>query len=140
MVALGRRGCMVQSSSVHSSGSESMWRGLHSPRSAIPEVKTSEPRAPGDTAQDLVVPPGQALAGRTQDSNDAPATRWPPNCAVWYPLPQEHPSPYRLRAAVITPGADSGVAELVTATIVVPPAGTYVPGTKQGPHKINSSH
>ena len=39
----------------------------------IPAAQAPEPKVLGDTAQDLVLPPGQVEVGRTQDSKDTPA-------------------------------------------------------------------
>ena len=47
------------------------------PRSTIPVVQAPEPRAPGDTAQNLALPLGQEEAGRTQGSKDTPAAGRP---------------------------------------------------------------
>ena len=40
--------------------------------SMIPGAQAPDPKVPGDTAQDPVLPLGQADARRTQDSKDAP--------------------------------------------------------------------
>ena len=55
-----------------SSGGGSTERAVR-PGSPIPVVQALEPRMLGDTAQDPVLPLGQAEAGRTQESKDAPA-------------------------------------------------------------------
>ena len=62
--------------------------GAVRPGSTIPAVQAREPRALGDTAQIRALPPGQAGAGRTQDSQDLPATRWRRACISAAPAPR----------------------------------------------------
>ena len=91
--ALSREGCAVPGAG---SGGGSMWRWLCGPKSTIPVAQAPEPKAPRDTAQDTVLPLGQAEARRTQDSEDTPATRWHRTVETRAPLPPEHPGPCRL--------------------------------------------
>lgn len=58
------------------SGRVSPWRELHS-QEHYSLAQAQEHRVPGDTAQVLTLPPGQAEARKAQDSKDPPATRWP---------------------------------------------------------------
>ena len=51
--------------------------GCGGPGSPIPAAQAPEPRATGDTAQGPVLPLGKAEAGRTHDSEDAPAASQP---------------------------------------------------------------
>ena len=94
------------------------------PGSTIPAVQAPEPRAPGDTVQDPVLPLGQAEAGRTQDSEDTPASGGPKVCRSAPLPPPEHPGPCELGAVVVTAGADSRAGQLAAASVVVPPGVT----------------
>ena len=103
-----------------------------------------EPKAPGNTAQDRVLPLGQVEARRTQDSRDAPASGTPELCRS-APPPPVNPDPCGLATAVVTTGVDSGAGELAAANIVLPPGVTLCLGlsratSEQGPHRINSFH
>ena len=113
------------SSSGGGSGGGSERRGLRGPGSTIPAAQTPEPRTPGNTAQDPALPLGQAEAGRTQDSEDAPATRGAAlSCAGQHPPPLEHPGLCGLGAVGDTAGADSRAGELAATRLVVPPSVT----------------
>ena len=59
-----------------SSGGGSVRRGLLGPER---DSNSTGPGAQGagDTAQNPALPPGQAEAGKAQDSKDTPANRWP---------------------------------------------------------------
>ena len=59
----------------------------HAARERNPSGTGPNPRAPGDTAQDPVLPLGQAEARRTQDSEDAPAAGRPELCRSAPPTP-----------------------------------------------------
>ena len=87
---------------------------------------TRRPRSKGrrDTAQDPANPPGQAEAGRAQDSKDAPA-----------PAEQISGPPRSLQAlqtesSGATAGADSRAPKLA------PPLGLFL----LGPHGVNNPH
>ena len=76
-----------------SSGSRSNQKGLSGPGSAIPAAQAPDPRTLGDTAQDLVLPSGQAEAGGTKDSQDVPATGRPRAVQIGSPLPHSIQDP-----------------------------------------------
>ena len=97
--------------------------GLRNPGNAIPGVQALEPKALGNTAQDLVLPPGQVEAGRTQGSKDTPATGIPELCRAAPPIGSIQ-APADWETAVVTAGADSRAGELTAATVVVPSAVT----------------
>ena len=61
-------------------------RVMRGPGSTIPAAQAPEPRALGDTPQDLALPPGQAEA-RTQDSKDTPASTQPRAVQIGAPRP-----------------------------------------------------
>ena len=88
-------------------------------------MQAPEPRAPGDTAQDPVLPPGQAEAGRAQDSKDAPA----PAEQTSSPAPQSLQA-LQTEISVVTEGAESRFPELA------PPLGLFL----LGPHRVNNPH
>ena len=70
-----------------SSGGGSAQRGLHSPGGVIPTAQTPEPKAPGGHIPGSGDPLEQAEAGRTQDSEDTPATGHPELCRSAPPAP-----------------------------------------------------
>ena len=103
------------------------------------------PRVLGGTAQDWVLPWGQAEAGRTQVSEDTPAAGRPGAVQTSALPPRSIQAPVDWETVVLTVGADSRTGELAAATVVVPPGVTLCLGLtgtprEQGPHKRNSSH
>ena len=56
--------------------------------SSIPAAQALDPRAPGDTAQDPMIPPGQAEAGRAQDREDSLSLGSPKLCRSMPPVPE----------------------------------------------------
>ena len=66
------------------SGCGSAGRELLGP---VPAAQSPEPKALGDTAQGPALPPGQAEAGRAQDSKDTPAAGQPRVVQISGPQP-----------------------------------------------------
>ena len=100
------------------------FRSIHSVTG--PRAQGAGGHSPGSGA-----PPGQAEAGRTQDSQVAPAPGRPELYRSAGP-PLEHPGPCTLGAAVVTAGADSRAAQLAAPTVVVPPGVTLYLGLSRG--------
>ena len=73
-----------------------------------------------ETAQDLVLHPGQAEAGRAQDSKDAPASGCPKLSRSAGHAPGAS-RPLRTESSLVTAGADFRAGELATTTVAVPP-------------------
>ena len=101
---------------------------LRGPGSVILAAQAPEPRAPGTQPKIWRSPrDGQRLGGpRTA------RTLLPPSCADRRPPPLEHPGTCRLRAPVVTAGADSRAEELAAATVVVPTGVTLCLGLSRG--------
>ena len=119
--------------------------GAAGPGNAIPVVQAPDPRVLGDTAQDSALPPGQVEVGRVQDSEDTSAARRPQALQISTLQPWEHPGQCRLRAVVVTAGADSSPRELAAASGAVPLGVTlclrWSRATREKrPHGVNSSH
>ena len=83
-------------------------------------VQAPDPRVPGDTAQNPVLPLGQAEAGKTQSSKDTPATQRPGALQI-SARPRRIQAPADWETVVVTAGAESRAGELAAITVVVPP-------------------
>ena len=111
------------------------------------QFQQNRPWIPGhqaDTAQDPVLPLGQAEAGRAEDSKDPPAARHPQAVQISAPHSWEHPGECRPVAAGVTGRADSRagrVAAPVWLFLLVSPCAWESGATReQGPQGVNSSH
>ena len=108
-------------------------------------VQAMGPRAPGDTAQDPVLPLGTGGGRKSTGQRGSSWGQEPPSCAGQRPCSREHPGQCRLGAAVVTVGADPSAGELASNSGVVPRGVTLCleqsrAARELGPQMINSSH
>ena len=94
-------------------------------------AEVSEPRAPEDTAEDPVLPQGQAQAWKTQGSKDAPADGQPRDVQVHAIRLRGIQTSTDWETSVVTAGADSRDGDMAAATVFWSWC-HLEPGTEQG--------